>query len=133
MAVKIITTKKGGPVQAGEKKSYTIDASGRALGRVATEVASIVLGKASAQYVQNEVLPVSVTVVNASKMKLHEKRVAQKDFTHYTGSPGGLRHTSMQKMIDTKGITEVLRKAIDGMIPRNKLRKERMKRVTITD
>jgi ribosomal protein L13 len=39
----------------------------------------------------------------------------------------------MQKMIDTKGITEVLRKAIDGMIPRNKLRKERMKRVTIND
>lgn len=132
MAVKIITTKKGGPVQGGEKKAYTVDASGRALGRVATEVASIVLGKSSAQYVQNEVLPVTVTVLNASKMKLHEGRVAQKDFTHYTGYPGGLRHTSMQKMIDNKGITEVLRKAIDGMIPRNKLRKERMKRVIIT-
>ena len=133
MAVKIITTKKGGPVQGGEKKAYTVDAQGRALGRVATEVAAIVLGKASSQYVQNEVLPVSVTVINASKMKLNERRVAQKDFTHYTGSPGGLRHTSMQKMMDTKGITEVLRKAIDGMIPRNKLRKERMKRVTIND
>ena len=91
------------------------------------------LGKASAQYVQNEVLPVTVTVVNAGKMKLTEKRVAQKDYTHYTGSPGGLRHTSMQQMIDKKGMSEVLRKAVDGMIPRNKLRKERMKRVTITD
>lgn len=133
MAVKIITTKKGGPVQGGEKKAYTVDASGRSLGRVATEVASIVLGKASAQYVQNEVLPVTVTVINAGKMKLSEKRVAQKDYTHYTGYPGGLRTTSMQQMIDKKGMSEVLRKAVDGMIPRNKLRKERMKRVTITD
>ena len=133
MAVKIITTKKGGPVQAGDKRDYVIDASGRPLGRVASEAASVILGKNSPQYVQNEVLPVTVTVTNASKMQLHEKRVAQKEFTHYTGSPGGLRTTSMTKMIADKGISEVLRKAIDGMIPRNKLRKERMKRVTITD
>ena len=66
-------------------------------------------------------------------MKLTEKRVDQKEFTHYTGYPGGLRTTSMRNMMATKGIAEVLRKAVDGMIPRNKLRKERMKRVTITD
>ena len=80
---------------------------------------------------QNEVLPVKVIIENASKLKMSEKRIAMKDYYHYTGYPGGLRTTSMQTMIEKKGVSEVLRKAIDGMIPRNKLRKERMKRLTI--
>lgn len=133
MATTPAKTKKGGYVQGGERKLYTVDAEGRSLGRVATEVASIILGKKSAQYVQNEVLPVDVQVVNASKMKMTEKRIAMKDYTHYTGYPGGLRITPMKRMLDNKGISEVLLKTIDGMIPRNKLRRERMKRVTITD
>lgn len=133
MAVTPIKTKKGGPVQGGEKKLYTVDAEGRSLGRVASEAASIILGKKSASYVQNEVLPVNVLVTNVSKLKISEKRIAMKDYTHYTGYPGGLRTTSMQMVIDKKGISEVLRKAIDGMLPRNKLRKERMKRLTIND
>lgn len=133
MAVKTVKTSKGGPVQAGPKTMFVIDAAGRSLGRVASEAASVILGKKSVTYVQNEILPVEVTITNASKMKLTEKRVDQKEFTHYTGYPGGLRTTSMRNMMATKGISEVLRKAVDGMIPRNKLRKERMKRVTITD
>jgi large subunit ribosomal protein L13 len=133
MAVKTVKTTKGGPVQGGAKTLFVIDAKGRSLGRVASEAASVILGKKSPTYVQNEVLPVEVKIENASKMKMTEKRIAMKDYTHYTGYPGGLRTTSMQTMIDKKGITEVLRKAVDGMIPRNKLRKERMKRVTITD
>ena len=113
--------------------SYTIDAKGRTLGRVASDAAQALLGKKSAQYVQNKVLPVSVTIENASKLKLAEKRLGQKTYIHYTGYPGGLRETSMPMMIEKKGIEEVIRKAVDGMIPRNKLRKERMKRLTITD
>ena len=113
--------------------SYTVDASGRTLGRVASEAAMGLLGKKSPEYVPNKVLPVSVTIVNASKMKLTEKRVGQKTYVHYTGYPGGLRETSMPMLIEKKGIEEVIRKAVDGMIPRNKLRKERMKRLTITD
>lgn len=133
MAVHPAKTKKGGYVQGGERKLYTVDAAGRTLGRVATEVASILLGKTSPNYVQNEVLPVEVKVVNASKIKMSEKRIAQKSYVHYTGYPGGLRTTSMSRLIEKSGVSEVLRTAIDGMIPRNKLRNERMKRVTITD
>ncbi|HWH07059.1 MAG TPA: 50S ribosomal protein L13 [Candidatus Paceibacterota bacterium] len=113
--------------------SYTVDASGKTLGRVATDAAMALLGKKSAEYVPNKVLPVEVTITNASKMKLTEKRVAQKTYVHYTGYPGGLRETSMPMLIEKKGLSEVIRKAVDGMIPRNKLRKERMKRLTITD
>jgi large subunit ribosomal protein L13 len=133
MAVKTIKTTKGGPVQGGDRKLFTIDASGRSLGRVASEAAAILLGKSSPSYVQNEVLPVEVRIEHAGQIKMTEKRIAMKDYTHYTGYPGGLRTTSMKMMLEKKGISEVLRKAVDGMIPRNKLRKERMKRLTITD
>lgn len=133
MAVKPKTTNKGGYVRSGDRKLYTIDATGKSLGRVASEAAAILLGKKSASYVQNEVLPVQVTIENATKLRLTEKRIAGKEYTRYTGYPGGLRTTSMQMLIEKKGIREVLRKAVDGMIPRNSLRKERMKRLTITD
>jgi large subunit ribosomal protein L13 len=118
-------------LQGVETISYTIDASGRSLGRVASEAASALLGKKSAQYVKNFVLPVEVTITNASKLSMSERRIARKDYVHYTGYPGGLRTTSLAMLRDKKGIEEVLRRAVDGMIPRNKLRKDRMKRLTI--
>lgn len=133
MATTLKSTTKGGPAQPGERKQYTLDATGQSLGRIASEAASILLGKKSANFVKNEVLPVEVTIVNAKKLAMTEKRIAGKDYTHYTGYPGGLRTTSLSMLIEKKGIAEALRKAVDGMIPRNKLRKERMKRLTITD
>ena len=119
--------------QKGERTLYTVDAAGGSLGRVASEAASILLGKKSAQYVQNEVLPVEVEIVNAGKLVMTEKRIAGKEYTRYTGYPGGLRITSLSNLLQKKGVSEALWKAVDGMIPRNKLRKERMKRLTITD
>lgn len=112
---------------------YTIDAKGKSLGRLASDAASALLGKKSAHYVQNAVLPVQVTITNASKLAMTEKRIAGKDYTRYTGYPGGLRTMSLTQLMEKKGITEAVRKAVDGMLPRNKLRKERMKRLTITD
>ena len=119
--------------QKGERTLYTIDAAGGSLGRVASEAASVLLGKKSAQYMQNEVMPVEVEIVNASKLVMTEKRIAGKEYTRYTGYPGGLRITSLANLLQKKGVGEALWKAVDGMIPRNKLRKERMKRLTITD
>lgn len=119
-------------LQGVDAISYTVDAKGRALGRVASEAASALLGKKSAHYVKNKVLPVDVTITNASGLVIGEKKMAQKEYVHYTGYPGGLRTTSIKMLKDKKGIEEVIRKAVDGMIPRNKLRKERMKRLTIT-
>ncbi len=119
-------------LQNVETITYTIDARGRTLGRVASEAASALLGKKSAHYVQNLVLPVEVTITNVGKMTLPEKRIKGKTYQHYTGYPGGLRVTPMATLIDKKGVEEVMRKAVDGMIPRNKLRKDRMKRLIIS-
>jgi len=119
-------------LQGVEPVEYTIDASGRTLGRVASDAAQALLGKKSPQYVKNFVLPVTVNIVNASKLRISEKREEQTTYTRYTGYPGGLRTQTMAEMKAKKGLEEVIRTTVDGMIPRNKLRKERMKRLSIT-
>ncbi|HRH24707.1 MAG TPA: uL13 family ribosomal protein [Candidatus Paceibacterota bacterium] len=112
---------------------YTVDAAGRTLGRVASEAASALLGKKSVHFLKTKVLPVKVTIINAKKLKLSEKRLSEKKYRYYTGHVGGLREFSLPMLLEKKGVGEALRMAVDGMIPRNKLRKERMKRLTIKD
>lgn len=119
-------------LQGVEPIMYTIDASGRTLGRVASDAAQALLGKKSAQYVKNFVLPVTVSIVNAGKLKISEKRGAGTTYIRYTGYPGGLRSQTMSELKTKKGLEEVVRMTVDGMIPRNKLRKERMKRLSIS-
>jgi len=118
-------------MQGIETIHYTVDAQGRTLGRVASEAASALLGKKSTHFVKNLVLPVEVTITNASKLSLPEKRVAGKTYIHYTGYPGGLRETSMSMLLTKKGVEAALLKAVDGRLPRTKLRRDRMKRLTI--
>lgn len=113
--------------------TYTIDASGKTLGRVASDAAQALLGKKSAQFVKNKVLPVTVTIENAKKLRIPEKKVLEKTYVRYTGYPGGLRTMKLSEFIQKKGITEVLKKTVDGMLPRNKLRKERMKRLNVSE
>lgn len=113
--------------------SYTIDAKGKRLGRVASDAAQALLGKKSAQFVKNKVLPVTVTIENASKLMIPEKKVLEKTYVRYTGYPGGLRTLTMKQFIEKKGVKEVVKKTVDGMLPRNSLRKERMKRLIVND
>lgn len=119
-------------LQGVDKIEYTIDASGRTLGRVASEAAQALLGKKSPHYVQNFVLPVEVTITNASKLSISEKRESDTTYIRYTGFTGGLRSQTMKELKDKKGIEEIVRRTVDGMIPRNKLRKDRMKRLFIS-
>lgn len=112
---------------------YTIDATNRTLGRVASEAAHALLGKRSAHFAKNKALPVKVVIENTSKLHLPTRRVAGKIYTRYSGYPGGFYETSMKELIEKKGIGEVMRKTVDGMIPRNKLRAPRMKNLTIHD
>lgn len=111
--------------------TYTIDATDRTLGRVASEAAHALLGKRSVNFAKNQALPVTVIIENASKLHLPARRTAGKIYTHYTGHPGGLREMSMAEMITKKGIAEVVKKTVDGMIPRNKLRAPRMKHLIV--
>lgn len=111
--------------------THTIDATDRTLGRVASEAAHALLGKRSVHFVKNQALPVTVTILNVSKLHLPKRRTEGKVYLHYTGYPGGQRSIRMDQMITKKGIEEVVRKTVDGMIPRNKLRAPRMKNLIV--
>lgn len=111
---------------------YRIDATDRALGRVASEAAHALLGKRSPQMSKHVTHPITVVVENASKLHLPSRRVKGKIYTRYTGYPGGLREVRMDELIEKKGIEEVVRRTVDGMIPRNRLRAPRMKNLVVT-
>ena len=115
-----------------ETTTYTIDATDRTLGRVCSEAAHALLGKRSVHFAKNQALPVTVVIENASKLHLPTRRTQGKVYTHYTGYPGGLREVRMDVMIDKKGIADVVKKTVDGMIPRNRLRAPRMKNLVVT-
>lgn len=116
-----------------QEVTYTIDATNRTLGRVASEAAHALMGKRSAHFVKNFILPVKVVIQNAKKLHVPARRAKGKVYTRYTGYPGGQRSMTMDDLIIRKGIGEVIRKTIDGMIPRNKLRNGRMKNLTINE
>ncbi len=113
--------------------NHTIDATNKSLGRVATEVASILQGKNEASFARNTVSENTVTVTNASKLKVDPRKMLEKTYNSFSGYPGGLKQSTMQHVTDTKGFKEVLSLAIKGMLPSNRLRNDMMKHLTITE
>lgn len=112
------------------RKKIEIDATGRAVGRVATEVAMALMGKDEATYERHIDRGATVMVLNAGKVKFTGKKLVQKDFKRHTMFPGGLKTVSMQTVFE-KDPTDVIRRAVNGMLPKNKHRVEMMKRLTI--
>ncbi len=114
-------------------KEFTFDATNKKLGRLASEIAVILMGKNDPSYADNVVAPHKVIVSNASKMAIDPKKMDTKKYSQFSGYPGGLKMVSMPRMIEKKGYAEVLRNAVYGMIPGNKLRKEIMKNLIISE
>jgi large subunit ribosomal protein L13 len=114
-------------------EKYTIDAKGKKIGRVATDAAHHLMGKHTTTFARNTVMDIEVEIVNAAKVDIHPKKFVQKEYKRYSGYPGGLKHTKLQDVIAKKGYEEVLRTAVYGMLPGNKLRPILMKKLTVTD
>lgn len=112
---------------------YTVDATGKKLGRLATEVATILMGKNTPSYERNIAPKVKVTVVNASKISIPEKKLREKEYERYSGYPGGLKFRTMEKEIEVGGYKRVIEYAVYGMLPGNKLRPVMMKNLAIND
>lgn len=110
---------------------YNINAEGKRLGRLASEVAVLLMGKQLPDFARNKVPSVAVTVENIEMLDLSAKKKATKLYDHYTGHPGGRREYPMNKVIEDKGTSEVFKKAVYGMLPGNKLRPEMMKNLII--
>lgn len=115
-----------------DKKEYTIDATGKRLGRLATEIASILLGKNTTHVTKNLVESVTVKVTNASKLDITEKR-AKEEFQSYSGYPGGRRVETLEHLGKRLGYGEVVRRVVSGMLPKNKLRTKRLHNLEVTE
>ena len=112
---------------------HTIDAQGKKIGRIASQVASILLGKNSPAFQKNKVATDKVEIVNASKVDLTLKKKTDDIFVTYTGFRGGLKSESLGELITRRGMTEVFRRAVTRMLPNNRLRDERMKNLVIKE
>ncbi len=112
---------------------YTLDAQNKKLGRLATEAATILMGKNRADFVRNSFPDVKITITNASKLSVTTKKMDDKIYKTYSGYPGGLKERTMKKVVGDKGMKEALRIAIKGMLPKNKLRDRMMKNLIITE
>lgn len=116
-------------------KQYTIDAEGKILGRVASVAAKALLGKDLPNFTKNKVADVKVTIINANKTKMSERRMNETLHERYSGQPGGFKTKTNAKIISQKGkgFAELYRLAIYNMLPNNKLRPLSMKRLTISE
>lgn len=114
-------------------EAYTIDAKGRVLGRIASEAAVALRGKNDPNFERHILTSVKVKILNAAKMKIAPAKKVSKDYVHYSGYPGGLRHESLGQAIAKSGYAEPLRRAIYGMLPNNRLRAKMMTNLTIEE
>lgn len=114
-------------------EKYIIDAKGKKLGRIATDAAHHLMGKHKTDFAKNVVADIEVEITNASSLNIDSKKLVQKKYARYSGYPGGLAFRSMQEMINKKGYEEIVRKAVYGMLPGNRLRPLLMKRLSVHD
>jgi large subunit ribosomal protein L13 len=113
--------------------THTIDASGRALGRVASEVAALLNAKDSIHFVKNRVADVTVKVVNASKIKVTGNKMKESVHKSFSGYPSGLKEMPLSYVVEKKGYSELIKHAVLGMLPKNKLQDIRMKNLEVTE
>ena len=114
-------------------QEITIDARGKKLGRLASEVAHLLMGKQYPSYKRHILNEVKVTVVDAAHLDISHKKKAAKRYVTYSGYPGGIRHERAGDVVAKKGMNELLRRAVYGMLPANKLRTPRMKNLVIKE
>lgn len=102
------------------KEWILVDAENEILGRLASKVAKIVRGKNKANFTPHVDCGDNVIIINAEKIQLTGNKWDQKEYVRHTGYPGGQRFTTVKQML-AKNPTEIIRKAVKGMLPKNRL------------
>ncbi len=113
-------------------KTHTIDATDKAIGRVATEAAKLLIGKNLTSFKRNAMPDVIVKIENASLARVTEKKVG-KLFHRYSGYPGGLKIETLGELSKRRGYSEVFKRAVKGMLPKNKLQAKMLKQLIVTE
>jgi large subunit ribosomal protein L13 len=112
------------------KDWFVIDANGQVLGRLATRVARMLIGKDKPSYTPFLDCGDHIVVINAERVKLTGNKMDQKVYRHHSGWPGGLKEVSIRSLMQRRP-EEVIREAVLGMLPKNKLRARRAKKLRV--
>ena len=113
-----------------ERKTHTIDATDEILGRLATRVALFLRGKQKTDFVRNRDIGDFVVIKNIKKIKVTGRKMEQKKYYSHSQYLGNLKEISLKKLFE-KDPNKVFKKAVFGMMPKNKLRIEQIKRLKI--
>ena len=113
-----------------ERKWYVVDAEGKTLGRLASEVASVLRGKNKPIYTPHVDCGDYVIVINAEKIEVTGKKRKEKIYKRHTGYPGGLKEITFEKLLE-KQPEEILRHAVKGMLPKGPLGRDMAKKLKV--
>lgn len=113
-----------------QRNWYEIDAEGKVLGKLAVEIAVKLMGKDKPTYTPHVDGGDYVVVINADKIAVTGKKLTDKKYYRHSGYPGGIKVRSLQEMLDKKP-TDVLRKAVERMLPKNKLGSQQITRLKL--
>jgi len=113
-----------------ERNWLVVDAAGRTLGRLATQIADTLRGKRKPQFTPHVDTGDFVIVVNAEKIAVTGNKLDQKMYYRHSGYPGGLKQRTLREQLDRRP-TEVLRTAVKGMLPKNRLARQQITKLKI--
>lgn len=112
------------------KKTYLIDATDKTLGRLASPVAALLMGKGKPNFAYDQHCGDSVVIINAEKIHVTGTKKENKVYTHYTGYPSGLKEYNFETLMEKKP-EEILKRAISRMLPKNRLGREMLRRLRV--
>jgi large subunit ribosomal protein L13 len=113
-----------------KRETHTIDASGKVLGRLSSEIAKLLMGKHKVDYSPNLDMGDNVVVTNAAKVTVTGRKEEQKVYYKHSGFPGGFKEVKYAKLKDEQP-AKVIQIAVKGMLPKNRLQKTRLTRLTV--
>ena len=113
-----------------ERNWYVVDAAGRTLGRLATQIADALRGKRKPEYTPHCDVGDFVIVVNAERIAVTGDKRTQKRYYRHSGYPGGLRSRTLNEMLERRP-EEVIRRAVKGMLPRNRLGRAQLRKLKV--
>jgi large subunit ribosomal protein L13 len=113
-----------------ERNWYVVDATGQTLGRLATQIANALRGKRKPTYTPHIDVGDFVIVVNAERIEVTGNKRADKRYYRHSGYPGGLKSRTLQEMLDRRP-EEVIRRAVKGMLPRNRLARQQLRKLKV--
>jgi large subunit ribosomal protein L13 len=114
-------------------KEHVLDAKNKILGRIASETALLLRGKKEADFTPNKMPNIKVKIINASQMKIGNKKLKNKTYRRHSHYPGGQKIEVMEKVLNRKSFDFIIRHAVLGMLPKNRTQKKVIKNLIISN